>query len=91
MKLVKNTEVKKEIKKVSDKEAEEAFRTILSWMGEDPNREGLVETPKRVIKAYKEFFRGYNEDANKVLEKTFGDVEGYNDICLLYTSPSPRD
>ena len=83
MKLVKDTDNNNlETKKVSDKEAEEAFIKILTWMGEDPNREGLVETPKRVIKAYKEFFRGYNEDANKVLEKTFGDVEGYNDMVI---------
>ena len=83
MKLVKDIDNKNlDTKKVSDKEAEEAFIKILTWMGEDPNREGLVETPKRVIKAYKEFFRGYNEDANKVLEKTFGDVEGYNDMVI---------
>ena len=82
MKLVKDIENKQDLKEISDKEAEEAFKTILTWMGEDPNREGLVETPKRVIKAYKEFFRGYNEDANKVLEKTFGDVEGYNDMVI---------
>ena len=82
MKLVKDIENKQDLKEISDKEAEEAFKTILTWMGEDPNREGLVETPKRVIKAYKEFFSGYNEDANKVLEKTFGDVEGYNDMVI---------
>ena len=83
MKLVKDTDNKNvDKKKISDKEAEEAFIKILTWMGEDPNREGLVETPKRVIKAYKEFFSGYNEDANKVLEKTFGDVEGYNDMVI---------
>jgi|TARA_B100000401_G_scaffold171493_1_gene114767 GTP cyclohydrolase I len=83
MKLVKDTDNNNlDKKKISDKEAEEAFIKILTWMGEDPNREGLVETPKRVIKAYKEFFRGYNEDANKVLEKTFGDVEGYNDMVI---------
>ena len=83
MKLVKDTDNNNlDKKKISDKEAEEAFIKILAWMGEDPNREGLVETPKRVIKAYKEFFRGYNEDANKVLEKTFGDVEGYNDMVI---------
>ena len=82
MKLVKNTEVKKEIKKVSDKEAEEAFRTILSWMGEDPNREGLLETPKRVVKAFKEYFKGYKEDPRLVLDKTFGDVEGYDDMVV---------
>ena len=57
MKLVKNTENNKELKKVSDKEAEEAFKTILTWMGEDPNREGLLETPKRVVKAFKEYFK----------------------------------
>ena len=83
MKLVKDTDNKSlEIKQVSDKEAEEALIKILTWIGEDPNREGLLETPKRVIKAYKEFFSGYKEDANKVLEKTFGDVEGYNDMVI---------
>ena len=83
MKLVKDTENKNlETKQVSDKEAEEALIKILTWIGEDPNREGLLETPKRVIKAYKEFFSGYKEDANKVLEKTFGDVEGYNDMVI---------
>ena len=71
MKLVKDTDNKNlETKQVSDKEAEEALIKILTWIGEDPNREGLLETPKRVIKAYKEFFSGYKEDANKVLEKT---------------------
>ena len=83
MKLVKDTDNKNlETKQVSDKEAEEALVKILTWIGEDPNREGLLETPKRVIKAYKEFFSGYKEDANKVLEKTFGDVEGYNDMVI---------
>ena len=83
MKLVKDTDNNNlDKKKIADKEAEEAFIKILTWMGEDPNREGLIETPKRVIKAYKEFFSGYNEDANKVLEKTFGDVEGYNDMVI---------
>ena len=83
MRLVKDTENKNlETKQVSDKEAEEALIKILTWIGEDPNREGLLETPKRVIKAYKEFFSGYKEDANKVLEKTFGDVEGYNDMVI---------
>ena len=90
MKLVKDIENNENSKKVSDKEVEEAFKTILSWMGEDPNREGLLETPKRVVKAFKEYFKGYHEDPKAVLDKTFGDVEGYSD-CLLYTSPSPRD
>ena len=52
-------------------------------MGEDPTREGLLETPKRVIKAYKEYFGGYVEDPNKILNKTFGDVEGYNDMVVV--------
>ena len=83
MKLVKDTDDKNlDVKKVSDKEAEEAIRTILSWMGEDPKREGLLETPKRVIKAFKEYFQGYTEDAKKVLDKTFGDVEGYSDMVV---------
>ena len=82
MKLVKDSNIEEQNKKVSDKEAEEAFKKILTWMGEDPSREGLLETPKRVVKAYKEFFSGYNEDANKILEKTFGDVEGYNDMVI---------
>jgi GTP cyclohydrolase I len=81
MKLVKETD-SQDTKKVSDLEAEEAFRTILTWMGEDPSREGLLETPKRVTKAFKEYFAGYSEDANKILEKTFGDVEGYDDMVV---------
>ena len=76
MKLVKNTEDNKELKKVSDKEAEEAFKTILSWMGEDPNREGLLETPKRVVKAFKEYFKGYREDPNQILDKTLVMLKG---------------
>ena len=83
MKLVKDTDNKNlDPKKVSDKEAEEAIRTILTWMGEDPKREGLLETPKRVVKAFKEYFQGYTEDAKKVLDKTFGDVEGYSDMVV---------
>ena len=83
MKLVKDTDDKNlEANKVSDKEAEEAFKTILAWMGEDPNREGLLETPKRVVKAYKEYFSGYKEDPNKILDKTFGDVDGYDDMVI---------
>ena len=83
MKLVEDTDNKiLDAKKVSDKEAEEAFKTILTWMGEDPGREGLLETPKRVVKAFKEYFGGYTEDANKILEKTFGDVEGYDDMVV---------
>ncbi len=82
MKLVKDTNFEKEIKKISDKEAEEAFKTILTWIGENPAREGLLETPKRVVKAFKEYFKGYREDPSQVLDKTFGDVEGYDDMVV---------
>ena len=82
MKLVKNNNEEQKTKIVSDKDAEEAFKTILQWIGEDPQREGLLETPKRVVKAFKEYFRGYKEDPNLVLDKTFGDVEGYDDMVV---------
>ena len=82
MKLVKESKTVQNQKKVSDKEAEDAFRTILAWMGEDPNREGLLETPKRVTKAFKEYFKGYHEDPRIVLDKTFGDVDGYDDMVV---------
>ena len=83
MKLVKDTDNKIiETPDVSDKEAEQAFKTILKWIGEDPNREGLLETPRRVMKAYKEYFGGYKVDPNKILDKTFGDVDGYDDMVV---------
>ena len=82
MKLVKNNNVEQKTIIVSDKDAEEAFKTILQWIGEDPQREGLLETPKRVVKAFKEYFKGYKEDPNLVLDKTFGDVEGYDDMVV---------
>ena len=83
MKLVKDTDNKIiETSEVTDKEAEQAFKTILTWLGEDPNREGLLETPKRVMKAYKEYFGGYKVDPNKILDKTFGDVDGYDDMVV---------
>ncbi len=83
MKLVKDTDGKVlDANNVSDKEAEEAFKTILTWLGEDPNREGLLETPKRVMKAYKEYFSGYKIDPDKILDKTFGDVDGYDDMVI---------
>ncbi len=81
MKLVKN-ENQKNIDTVSDKEAEEAFIKILQWIGEDPSREGLLETPKRVVKAFKEYFKGYKEDPKEILNKTFGDVNGYDDMVV---------
>ena len=84
MKIVKNTDnaVLKDKSEVSDKEAEEAFRTILRWIGENPNREGLLETPRRVTRAYKEYFKGYNQEITSELLKTFGDVNGYDDMVL---------
>ena len=83
MKLVKDIDKNQNIKqKVSDKEAEEAFKLILKWIGEDPKREGLLDTPKRVVKAFKEYFGGYDKDAIQMLQKTFGDVEGYDDMVV---------
>ncbi len=83
MKLVKDIENNyKESEKISEKEAEEAFIKIIKWLGEDPSREGLKSTPKRLIKAYKEYFKGYSEDPSKILEKTFGDVQGYDDMVI---------
>ena len=83
MKLVKDTDllVKKE-HQVSDEKAEEAVRTIIQWIGENPEREGLLSTPKRVIKAFKEYFKGYNENPEKYLSKTFTEVEGYDDMVI---------
>ena len=83
MKLVKDISKSSQKKhEVSDKQAEEAFKTILTWIGEDPNREGLLETPKRVVKAFKEYFKGYHQDGSAELSKTFGDVEGYDDMVV---------
>ena len=82
MKLVKDQNNPIISTEVSDEEAKEALVKILKWIGEDPNREGLIETPKRVLKAYREYFKGYTEDPNKILSKTFGDVEGYNDMVI---------
>jgi len=83
MKLVKDVEKDlKHSEKVSEKEAEEAFVKIIRWIGEDPSREGLKSTPKRLVKAYKEYFKGYSEDPAKILDKTFGDVQGYDDMVI---------
>ena len=83
MKLVKDMTKESASKpQVSDKEAEEAIKKILTWIGEDPTREGLIETPKRVVKAFKEYFKGYSQNAESDLSKTFGDVEGYDDMVI---------
>ena len=83
MKLVENIkENKNKSNKVSDDEAEQAFRTIIEWIGEDPDREGLRGTPKRLTKAFKEYFQGYSQDAKSFLSKTFSQVEGYDDMVV---------
>ena len=83
MKLVEDIEkAPKDSEKISEQEVEEAFIKIIKWIGENPTREGLASTPKRLIKAYKEYFKGYSEDPKKVLEKTFGDVRGYDDMVI---------
>jgi GTP cyclohydrolase IA len=77
------TDIKHKIlEQISKEEAEKAIKTILKYIGEDPNREGLVETPKRVIKAFEEYFGGYLINPDNYLEKTFGDVEGYDDMVI---------
>jgi len=64
-------------------EAEAAVRTLIRWAGDDPNREGLRETPARVTRAYEEFFAGYGEDAKEILARTFEETEGYDEMVLL--------
>ena len=83
MKLVRDTsKIEEKNQKISDEKAEEAIRTIIKWIGENPEREGLKSTPKRVVKAYKEYFQGYSEDPSKYLTKTFTEVEGYDDMVI---------
>ncbi|TGY90504.1 GTP cyclohydrolase I FolE [Marinicauda algicola] len=71
------------IARPSRQEAEEAVRTLLRWAGDDPRREGLIDTPKRVVKAYEEWFAGYSKDAGAELGKVFEDVQGYDDMVML--------
>ena len=84
MKIVKNTDkiIESSKPEITDKQAEEAFRTIIKWIGEDPTREGLASTPKRVVKAFKEYFKGYGQDYKSQLGKTFGDIQGYDDMVV---------
>ena len=70
-------------KKPTRKAAEDAVRTLLLWAGEDPNREGLVDTPKRVATAYQDWFSGYQEDPVRYLRRTFEEVEGYDELIVL--------
>ena len=83
MKLIKDTDqLQRKNKQISDEQAEEAIKTIIEWIGEDTEREGLKSTPKRVIKAFKEYFQGYNQDPAEYLSKTFTEVEGYDDMVI---------
>ena len=83
MKLANDTD-QLEIKKheISDEKAEEAIRTIIQWIGEDPKREGLLATPQRVIKAFREYFIGYSQNPKEFLAKTFSEVGGYDDMVI---------
>ena len=83
MKLVKDTDrIQEKNQEISDEKAEEAIRTIIKWIGENPEREGLRSTPKRVIKAFKEYFQGYKDNPSNYLKKTFTEVEGYDDMII---------
>ena len=72
-----------QVKRPSQEEAEDAVRTLLAWAGDNPAREGLLDTPKRVAKAFREYFSGYDEDPTLALTRTFEDVGGYDDIVML--------
>ncbi|MEZ5841051.1 MAG: GTP cyclohydrolase I FolE [Hyphomicrobiales bacterium] len=74
-------------KRPSREEAEAAVRTLIAWAGDDVEREGLIDTPKRVVKAFEEFYRGYRENAEDVLDRTFEEVGGYDDIVLVRDIP----
>ena len=71
------------MKKPSREEAMKAVTTLIEWAGDDPKSEGFVETPKRVVKAYEEFFAGYEQDPEEILQKTFKEVEGYDEMVLV--------
>ncbi len=71
------------IQRPSQDQAEEAVRTLIRWAGDDPGREGLVGTPERVVRAYREFFRGYDQDPNAVLKRTFEETDGYDEMIVL--------
>ena len=77
----------KQQRRPTQQEAEDAVRTLIAWAGDDPTREGLLETPGRVTRAYGEFFAGYEQDAKAILSKTFKEVGGYDDIVLVKDIP----
>ena len=78
-----NTNVTEVFAKPSREEAKEAVKTLIKWAGDNPDREGLLETPKRVVKAYEDFFKGYSEDPVQILSKTFDEVEGYDEMVIV--------
>ena len=69
--------------KPTRKEAEDAVKTLICWAGDDPTREGLIETPKRVVKSYEEFYEGYGQDPEEILSKVFEEIEGYDEMVLV--------
>ena len=69
--------------KPSSKQAQKAVKTLIAWAGDNPEREGVIDTPKRVVKAYSELFAGYNQDPKQILSKTFKEISGYDDIIFL--------
>ncbi len=69
--------------KPTRKEAEDAVKTLISWAGDDPTREGLIETPKRVVKSYEEFYEGYGQDPAEILSKVFEEIEDYDEMVLV--------
>ncbi len=76
-----------EIKRPSREEAEAAVRTLIAWAGDNPNRDGLIDTPKRVVSAYEEFYEGYGQKAADALDRTFEDIDRYDDIVLVRDIP----
>ena len=81
--MTKHKTMNKPKSKPSREEAMDAVRTMIAWAGDDPSREGLLETPKRVIKAYEEFFAGYDMDPDEILNKTFEEVAGYDEMIII--------
>ncbi len=81
--MTKHKTINKPISKPSREEAMDAVRTMIAWAGDDPSREGLLETPKRVVKAYEDFFGGYNMDPDEILNKTFEEVAGYDEMIII--------
>ena len=71
------------IQRPSQQEAEEAVRTLIRWAGDDPTREGLLGTPDRVVRSYREFFRGYDQEPNSILKRTFQETDGYDEMIVL--------